>query len=73
MKQKDKQNFKNLSAVELNAELKTSREKQFDMIFKHSASPLKNPLQKRTNRRKIAMLKTFIREKERAEQSAAKS
>ncbi|MDD2772637.1 MAG: 50S ribosomal protein L29 [Elusimicrobiales bacterium] len=64
MKTKDKMHLKNLSALELKAELRQAREKQFTLSFKHATTPLTNPLEMRTLRRKIAMLETFLREKD---------
>jgi large subunit ribosomal protein L29 len=73
MKTKDKEALKNLSAAEIVAELKQAREKQFGLAFKHSTTPLSNPMELRMLRRKIAMLETFLKQKEtKAAQPAGK-
>ena len=73
MKQKDRDGLKSLSLTELKAELRQSRGKQFGLTFKHGSTPLSNPLEKRTVRKKVAVIKTFIREKEIADTAKKKS
>lgn len=64
MKQKEKETLKNLSLEELKAELRQAREKYAGLAFKHVTNPLANPLEMRTLRRKIAMVETFVSQKE---------
>ena len=59
MKTKEKEALKNLTVAEINAALRQAREKQFGLSFKHSITPLSNPMELRNLRRKIAMLETF--------------
>lgn len=66
MKQREKDAKRNLSAAELEAELRASREKQFKLSFKHRAMPVTNPMEIRDLRRHIARLETWIREKQAA-------
>ena len=68
MKAKVREEKRNLSISELQAELRASREKQFKLRFKHRVTPLANPMELQTLRRHIARLETWIREK-----SAAKA
>jgi len=72
MKSRDKQNLKNLSVEEMQSQLHQDREKMFKLQFKHSTTPLANPLEMRTLRRKIAMLETFVKEKSASAKAAAK-
>jgi large subunit ribosomal protein L29 len=63
MKAKEREEKRNLSVSELEAELRGAREKQFKLRFKHKVTPLANPLELRNLRRHIARLQTWIREK----------
>lgn len=63
MKIKEKDKKRNLSIDELQAELRSLKEKRFKLRFKHRVTPLGNPLELRTVRRDIARLQTWIREK----------
>ena len=64
MKNKDKDDKRNLTADELRAELHRLQEKRFRLRFKHSVTPLDNPLELRGLRRDIARVKTWIRQKQ---------
>jgi len=68
MKHKDKQALKSLSPAEMHSELRLAREKKNGLLFKHAAAPLANPLELRALRRKIAILETFIKQKENTKQ-----
>jgi large subunit ribosomal protein L29 len=59
-----KEDFSTLSVAELQVRLKELRESSFRMKFRHATSPLKNPLDIRVNRRAIARVHTFLRQKE---------
>jgi len=63
MKSKDKENLRNHSAAELQAELTQTKEKMFRLKFKHSVAPAKNPLEVRNLRRHVARLETWIQQK----------
>lgn len=63
MKAKQREEKRNLSVSELEAELRAAREKQFKLRFKHRVTPLANPLELRNLRRHIARLQTWVREK----------
>jgi len=64
MKTKDKEILKKKSAAELKDLLVKAQEKKFDLTFKHSTTPLSNPLQLRAVRREIALIQTLIGQKE---------
>lgn len=64
MKAKDKDAKRNLSVAELQAELRTTREKHFRLRFKHKAMPVADPMEIQHLRRHIARLETWIREKQ---------
>ena len=64
MKTKDKEVKKALSLKELQTELRQAQEKRFKLQFKHSVTPVSNPVELRTLRRQIARLKTWINEKQ---------
>jgi large subunit ribosomal protein L29 len=63
MKTKEKDDKKGLGVAELQNELRQTREKLFKLSFKHSVTPVKNPLELRALRRQIARLNTWISEK----------
>ncbi len=63
MKAKDKEILKKKNAAELQDLLAKAKEKQFNLLFKHSTTPLSNPLEIRVVRREIALLNTLIAEK----------
>ena len=62
-KKKSKENIHDLSKQELEAQLRESRDKGFRLQFQHATNPLKNPMELRTARRKVAQLLTVLREK----------
>ena len=64
MKAKQKETIKSKSAAELKSMLAKAKEKQFNLLFKHSATPLSNPLEIRVVRREIALLSTLLAQKE---------
>jgi len=61
---KSKSNIKELSYSELIAKRDEMKKKYMDLRFKMVISHVDNPMQKRTMRRDIARLNTFIRQKE---------
>lgn len=63
MKAKQKEELKRKSLAELKEQLAKTKEKQFNLLFKHSATPLSNPLEIRVVRREIALLNTLIKQK----------
>jgi len=64
MKTKEKETLKKKSAAELKDLLAKAQEKKFDLLFKHSTTPLSNPQQIKFVRKEIAFLKTLIGQKE---------
>lgn len=60
MKQKNWQEIKSMSDVELNAKLSELEEKSFRLKFRNSTAPLKNPLEIREIRKTIARIKTLL-------------
>lgn len=63
MKRREINAKRELSVPELQAELRTTREKQFKLKFKHKVTPLENSAELKNLRRHIARLETWIREK----------
>ena len=66
MKAKQKEELKSKNVTELKELLGKAKEKQFNLLFKHSTTPLSNPLEIRVVRREIALLNTLISQKEQA-------
>ena len=64
MKRKEKEILKNLSVDELKAELRQSKEKFFRLKFQRSSTPLANSLELRYLGRKVAMIKTWMRQRQ---------
>ena len=62
-----KKNVKDLSYAELVAERNNVKQEYMDIRFQSVIGHIDNPMQKRTLRRQIAKLNTFIRQKELAE------
>jgi large subunit ribosomal protein L29 len=67
MKAKQKETIKAKSLAELQDMLAKAKEKQFNLLFKHSTTPLSNPLEIRVVRREIALLTTLINQKSAAD------
>ncbi len=63
-KKKSKKNFKELSYAELVSQRNELKQKYMDFRFQMVIGHVDNPMQKRTMRRDIARLNTFIRQKE---------
>ncbi|MBR1980652.1 MAG: 50S ribosomal protein L29 [Elusimicrobiaceae bacterium] len=63
MKAKEKETLKQKSLADLQDLLAKAKEKQFNLLFKHSTTPLSNPMEIRVVRREIALLNTLIKEK----------
>ena len=63
-KKTSKKNFKELSYAELVAQRNELKQKYMDLRFQMVIGHVDNPMQKRTMRRDIARLNTFIRQKE---------
>lgn len=64
MKAKEKETIKTKSLADLQDQLAKAKEKKFNLLFKHSTTPLSNPLEIRVVRREIALLNTLIKQKE---------
>lgn len=58
--------MREMSEVELYAELVKMKQDLFNLRFQHVTGQLENPLIMRETKRNIARVKTIIREKERA-------
>ncbi|MDR2437337.1 MAG: 50S ribosomal protein L29 [Endomicrobium sp.] len=63
MKSKLWHEMKNMTDIELNAKLSELKDKFFKVRFRHSTTPVKNPLEIREIRRNIARIKTLIVQK----------
>ncbi|MDR0956586.1 MAG: 50S ribosomal protein L29 [Endomicrobium sp.] len=64
MKSKDWHEIKNMTDIELNTKLCELGDKFFRLKFRHSVSPVKNPLEIREIRRNIAKIKTLVSSRE---------
>ena len=56
--------IREMSEVELNAELTKMKKDLFNLRFQHVTGQLENPIKMRETKRDIARVKTIIREKE---------
>jgi large subunit ribosomal protein L29 len=56
--------MRELTALELNAELAKMKKDLFNMRFQHVTGQLENPIKMREIKRNIARVKTIIRENE---------
>ena len=56
--------MRNMTEVELNAELSKMKKELFNLRFQHATGQLENPVKMREVKRNIARVKTIIREKE---------
>ena len=56
--------MREMSEVELNAELVKMKKDLFNLRFQHVTGQLENPIKMRDTKRDIARVKTIIREKE---------
>ena len=65
-----KPNYKDLSLAELQAKRSELKQKYMDLRFQFVVGHVENPMLKRSMRREIAALNTFIRQKEVAGVSA---
>ena len=59
-----KPNYKDLSLAELQAKRSELKQKYMDLRFQFVVGHVENPMLKRSMRRDIAALNTFIRQKE---------
>ncbi|NLD10591.1 50S ribosomal protein L29 [Aminicella lysinilytica] len=60
----DLNKMREMTDVELNAELEKMKKELFNLRFQHVTGQLENPVQMREVKRDIARAKTIIREKE---------
>ena len=60
----DLNKIREMTDVELNAELDKIKKELFNLRFQHVTGQLENPVQMREVKRDIARVKTIIREKE---------
>ena len=56
--------MREMTEVELNAELDNMKKELFNLRFQHVTGQLENPVKLRETKREIARVKTVIREKE---------
>lgn len=56
--------IKNMSEVELTAEVKKLKNELFNLRFQHVTGQLENPIKLRDTKKDIARVKTILREKE---------
>lgn len=62
--------MREMTTAELNDELNKMKKDLFNLRFQHVTGQLENPIQMRNIKRDIARVKTVIREKELAQESA---
>ena len=62
--------IREMTDVELNAELDKMKQELFNLRFQHVTGQLENPVKMREVKRNIARVKTIIREKELAKVEA---
>ena len=62
--------MREMTEVELNAELDNMKKELFNLRFQHVTGQLENPVKLRETKRDIARVKTVIREKELAKAEA---
>ncbi|AAS11266.1 MULTISPECIES: 50S ribosomal protein L29 [Treponema] len=67
---KNKSKYREMSYKELVSKRNDLKQKYMDLRFQAVVGHLDNPLEKRSMRREIAMLNTFIRQKELAGEGA---
>ena len=70
MKRKDKETLRNMSDAELRTQVADLRKQIFQINFKRTTAPVENPVQLRVARRKIAMINTWLRQRELAKSKA---
>lgn len=70
MKRKDKETLRNMSDAELRTQVSDLKKQIFQISFKRTTAPVENPLVLRTARRKIAMINTWLRQRELAKSKA---
>ena len=63
MKTNEKEALKQKTLAELNEALGKAKEKKVNLLFKHSTTPIANPMEIRAVRREIALLQTLINQK----------
>lgn len=56
--------MRDMTEVELNAEVKKLKNELFNLRFQHVTGQLENPIKMRDLKKQIARVKTIIREKE---------
>ena len=71
MKSKEKETLKNMGDAELKAMAYDLKKQIFQVNFKRTTAPVENPLVLRLARRKIAMINTYLRQRELAKQKTA--
>ena len=60
MKTNEKEALKQKTVAQLQEALGKAKEKKFNLLFKHSTTPIANPTAIRAVRREIALLQTLI-------------
>jgi large subunit ribosomal protein L29 len=60
----DLKKMREMTDIELNAELEKMKKELFNLRFQHVTGQLENPVKMREVKRDIARVKTIIREKE---------
>ena len=63
MKTNEKEALKQKTLAELNEALGKAKEKKFNLLFKHSTTPIANPMEIPAASREIPLLQTLINQK----------
>ena len=73
MKSKDRETLRNMGDAELKAQVADLKKQLFQIKFKRTTAPVENPLVLRPARRKIAMINTWLRQRELAKSKTAEA
>ena len=71
MKRKEKETLKNMGDAEMKAHAADLKKQIFQLKFKRTTAPVENPLVLRTARREIALINTYLRQRELAKPKTA--
>ncbi|MCR4820710.1 MAG: 50S ribosomal protein L29 [Elusimicrobiales bacterium] len=73
MKRREKESIRNLKDDEILSQIEGLKKTIFEIKFKRMTAPVSNPVEARTARRKIALMKTILRERELAKEKSAEN
>ena len=73
MKRREKESIRSLKDDEILSQIEGLKKTIFEIKFKRMTAPASNPVEARTARRKIALMKTILRERELAKEKSAEN